>query len=63
MKYEVTVENTKTGKAKKVTVEAVDKWMGTEPCYAAETNAHISAFFARNCMRPIGSVAGLIHSL
>ena len=24
------------------------QWMGTEPCYAAETNAHISAFFARN---------------
>jgi len=20
------------------------QWMGTEPCYAAETNAHISAF-------------------
>ena len=130
MKYEVTVENTKNGKAKKVTVEAADKfeamakvetmrwaavgvqrtvadilasrrkaaemgkkadaemrlteegpylpcsycgstfhqppcpyepvapqWMGTEPCYAAETNAHISAFFARNCMRLIESVA------
>jgi hypothetical protein len=122
MKYEVTVENTKTGNAKKVTVEAADKfeamakvetmrwaavgaqrtvkdimasrrkaaemrlteegpylpcsycgstfhqppcpyepvapqWMGTEPCYAAETNAHISAFFASNCMRLIESVA------
>ncbi|MGA7218463.1 MAG: hypothetical protein WBX38_09120 [Candidatus Sulfotelmatobacter sp.] len=33
------------------------QWMGTEPCYAAETNAHISAFFARNCMRLIESVA------
>ena len=33
------------------------QWMGTEPCYAAETNAHISAFFARNTMRLIESVA------
>ena len=84
MKYEVTVENTKTGKAKKVTVEAADKfeamakvetmrwaedilqskakaatmlWIGTEPCYRAETNAHITAFFQRNACRLIERVA------
>jgi len=92
MKYEVTVENTKSGKAKKVTVEAADKfeamakvetmrwaavgaqrtvedilqsqakattmlWIGTEPCYRAETNAHITAFFQRNACRLIERVA------
>jgi hypothetical protein len=83
MTYEVTLENTKTGKAKKVTIEAADKfeamakletmrwaavgaqrtvesilqsrakaadmlWIGTEPCYRAETNASITAFYQRH---------------
>lgn len=25
-----------------------DMWEGTEPCYCAETNAHITAFYQRN---------------
>lgn len=80
MKYEVVLENTKSGKAKKVTVEAADKfeamamvetmrwaavgaqrtvddilqsrakaqdmlWIGTVPCYQAETNVKITAFY------------------
>jgi hypothetical protein len=82
MKYEVILENTKNGKAKKVMVEAADKfeamakvetmrwavvgaqrsvesilqsrakaqdmlWIGTVPCYQAETQAHITAFYQR----------------
>ena len=48
-----TTEDIEQSRAKAATM----LWIGTEPCYCAETNAHITAFFQRNACRLIERVA------